>query len=104
MDALERTLWSGCIYCEDLTARFSDVSFGWSTSPEWNAVIVRTEQGKELIDSAKENGLIEIRKMSEEGIDRLTEEEEEKIRLGSKRPFLTENQLVDFRPKTTRKR
>lgn len=104
MDALERTLWSGCIYCEDLTARFSDVSFGWSTSSEWDAVIVRTEQGKELIDSAKENGLIEIRKMSEEGIKSLTAEEEDKIRLGSKRPFLTENQIADFRPTATRKR
>lgn len=88
MDALERTLWSGCLYCEDLTARFSDVSFGWAMSPEWDAMIVRTEQGQQLVESAKENGLIEVRKMSEEGISFLTEQEEEKTQLGSKRSFL----------------
>lgn len=100
---LERALWSGCIYCEDLTGRFSDVSFGWASSPEWDAIIVRTEQGKQLINSAKEHGFIELRKMSAEGINRLTEEEEEKIQLGSKRPFLTDEQLEDFRPSATRK-
>ncbi|MHA2494117.1 MAG: Coenzyme F420 hydrogenase/dehydrogenase, beta subunit C-terminal domain [Candidatus Hodarchaeales archaeon] len=86
MDALERALWSGCLYCQDLTARFSDVSFGWAVSPEWDAMIVRTEQGQQLVESAKENGLIEVRKMSEEGISFLTKLEEEKSQLGNKNP------------------
>lgn len=89
MDALERALWPGCLYCQDLTARFSDVSFGWTLSPEWDAMIVRTKQGQQLVESVKENGLIEVRKMSEEGISFLTELEEEKIQLRSKKPPLT---------------
>ncbi|MFX0116305.1 MAG: Coenzyme F420 hydrogenase/dehydrogenase, beta subunit C-terminal domain [Candidatus Hodarchaeota archaeon] len=105
MDALERVLWSGCLYCEDLTSRFADVSFGWAMSPEWDAVVIRTEQGQQLVDTAKENGMLELRKMSEEGINLLMEQEEEKIRLGVKRPFLTdEQQLASFRPTTTRKK
>ena len=51
---------SHCHSCDEFTARFSDVSFGGSGAVKQNSmVIVRTEQGQNLIESAIADGYIE---------------------------------------------
>lgn len=59
---LEETERVSCHYCDDLTARFADISVGSVGSAEgYSTVIVRSEKGKRLLD------LIEF---SRDGVDR----------------------------------
>jgi predicted transcriptional regulator len=46
--------WASCQYCRDYTAEFADISAGSVGKPEegWNSVIIRTDVGKKLFDSA----------------------------------------------------
>ncbi|MFX1251249.1 MAG: Coenzyme F420 hydrogenase/dehydrogenase, beta subunit C-terminal domain [Promethearchaeota archaeon] len=49
-----------CQVCTNFTARLADISVGAIGTPlGWNTVIIRTPKGKELIDSAIEEGFIE---------------------------------------------
>ena len=51
-----------CGYCIDYTAEFADVSIGAIGSPDrWNTVIVRTETGERLFESARKARVIEAR-------------------------------------------
>jgi coenzyme F420 hydrogenase subunit beta len=67
-----------CRYCWDMTAEFSDLSVGSARTPEgweiargWNQVIVRTPVGEDLIDRARERGLLEFRDMPDGNLERL---------------------------------
>jgi len=58
-----------CNYCYDFAAEFADVSVGSiGSKPGWSTVIARSEAGKELMKSAEEEGVIEIKKLTEERI------------------------------------
>jgi len=49
----------GCLPCHDYAAEYADISVGSVGSEEgWNTVIVRTELGKTLLDSAVASGLL----------------------------------------------
>jgi len=55
-----------CLSCTDFTAEFSDISLGSAGSPDgMNTIIVRTEKGKQILDAAIEQGLVEIRPMAD---------------------------------------
>jgi coenzyme F420 hydrogenase subunit beta len=47
----------GCTVCPDMTAEWADLSVGiLEGDSRWNTLIIRTEKGKELVDSALEAG------------------------------------------------
>ena len=62
-----------CQVCHDLTAEFADISVGSGRGEvlEWNTVIVRTPRGMEIVEGAKRKGLIEMREIPKENLDRL---------------------------------
>ncbi len=63
-----------CAYCLDMTAEFSDVSVGSVEGIEgWNTVIVRSEAGARLIETARSQGKLEIRELPEEKLGHLKE-------------------------------
>jgi coenzyme F420 hydrogenase subunit beta len=52
----------GCKQCPDFAAEHADLSAGGiGAFNDWTLVIVRTEQGRELVSALKERGLIETR-------------------------------------------
>ena len=52
----------GCAHCPDFSAEHADISTGGiGAFGDWTLVIVRTDQGRELVDTLKEKGLIETR-------------------------------------------
>ena len=49
-----------CGYCFDMTSEFADISVGSVEGLEgWNTVIIRTENGAELMDMAKAKGKVD---------------------------------------------
>jgi coenzyme F420 hydrogenase subunit beta len=62
-----------CRSCLDLTAEFADISVGSGRGEvlNWNTVVIRTEKGAELIDSAAKKGVIEMTPIPEENLNRL---------------------------------
>jgi coenzyme F420 hydrogenase subunit beta len=68
LDEINPCVRGACWYCPDLTAEFSDISVGsarlsegWEEAKNWNQVIVRTPRGQQLLDLARERGLLEFR-------------------------------------------
>jgi coenzyme F420 hydrogenase subunit beta len=62
-----------CRSCLDLTAEFADISVGSGRGEvlNWNTVVIRTQKGAELIDSAAKKGVIETTPIPEENLNRL---------------------------------
>jgi coenzyme F420 hydrogenase subunit beta len=62
-----------CRSCLDLTAEFADISVGSGRGEvlHWNTVVIRTQKGAELIDSAAKKGVIETTPIPEENLNRL---------------------------------
>ncbi len=59
---LDQYMSGPCRYCIDYTAELADISVGAIGSPDgWNTVIVRTNLGQSLFDSAKKANAIEAR-------------------------------------------
>jgi coenzyme F420 hydrogenase subunit beta len=61
-----------------MTAEFSDISVGsarlsegWDVARSWNQVIVRTQQGHDLMELARTRGLLEFRNVPEGNLERL---------------------------------
>jgi len=68
----------GCNYCIDMTAEFSDLSIGgarsaagWEVDQGWNQVIVRTEQGKKLLDLARKKKILEFKKVGDGNLEKI---------------------------------
>ncbi len=56
----------GCLPCHDYAAEYADISVGSVGSEDgWNTVIVRTELGKKLLDSAVASGLLIKRELKD---------------------------------------
>ena len=58
---------------DDMTAEFADVSVGgarsaegWDVDKGWNQLIVRTAKGQQLVDLAREKGVLEFRSFGDE--------------------------------------
>lgn len=63
-----------CAYCLDMTAEFADVSVGSVEGIEgWNTVIIRTEAGARLIETARSKGKIEIQELPGDKLAHLKE-------------------------------
>ncbi|MGD9878428.1 Coenzyme F420 hydrogenase/dehydrogenase, beta subunit C-terminal domain [Desulfococcus sp.] len=67
-----------CAYCTDMTAEFADISVGSARSPEgwdvdrhWNQVIVRTTAGEQLLNLAREKGILEFKDVPPENLAKL---------------------------------
>jgi coenzyme F420 hydrogenase subunit beta len=72
-----------CRLCHDLTSEFADISVGavefadmavggsQGAQGAWNTVIVRTEKGMRLLDSARRKGIIETDELPEKTLDHL---------------------------------
>lgn len=57
---------SGCKYCMDYVSELSDFSCGSvGAKPGWSTVIKRTDKGAEIIDSAIEDGILEVTETDE---------------------------------------
>lgn len=76
-----------CDYCGDMTAEFADISVGSSRSPEgwavdrhWNQVIVRSQTGAQLLDLARQKGVLEFKTVPSENLAKL-----KKAAMGKKR-------------------
>jgi coenzyme F420 hydrogenase subunit beta len=73
-----------CRLCHDLTSEFADISIGaveFADTPVggnqgegqvWNTVIVRTEKGMRLLDSARRKGIIETGELPEKTLEHLS--------------------------------
>ncbi len=59
-----------CNYCYDFAAEFADVSVG-SIGSElgWSTVIMRSDAGEDLVKRAEEEGVIEVKKLTEKQIE-----------------------------------
>jgi coenzyme F420 hydrogenase subunit beta len=62
-----------CRFCLDLTAEFADLSVGGGRGEvlNWNTVVIRTEKGMRLFDSAIKKGVIETAPIPERNLSRL---------------------------------
>jgi coenzyme F420 hydrogenase subunit beta len=59
LDDLRQFIKPTCSVCFDMTSEFADISVGMVEGIEdWNTLIVRTPEGKRLIDKAKAAGII----------------------------------------------
>jgi len=58
-----------CAVCMDFTSELSDVSVGSVGSPEgWSTVIIRTDKGLELIESAEKDNYIQTKPIGDSGL------------------------------------
>jgi len=78
LDEVEPHVREACKYCTDVTAEFSDISVGsarlpegWEVAKGWNQVIVRTAAGQELLQLAKDKGVLEFREVPAGNLDKL---------------------------------
>ena len=63
-----------CTYCLDMTSEFADISVGSVEGIEgWNTVIIRTDAGAELMETAKAKGKLEIDNLPGENLAHLKE-------------------------------
>jgi dihydroorotate dehydrogenase electron transfer subunit len=62
-----KAIRNACFSCSDYTASFADISIGNFGSQEgWDTFIVRTERGKEVFDSAVEQGMFEVKSLDKD--------------------------------------
>lgn len=78
LDEVTPLVRSGCHCCTDMTAEFADLSVGgarsaggWDVDKGWNQVIVRSEKGRQLLDLARQKGILEFKDVPETGLDKL---------------------------------
>ncbi|MEM2883354.1 MAG: Coenzyme F420 hydrogenase/dehydrogenase, beta subunit C-terminal domain [Nitrososphaerales archaeon] len=50
----------GCFYCGDFSAELADISAGGAGAQGWTICVVRTDQGKNILESAEKAGYLEI--------------------------------------------
>lgn len=85
LDEVIPCIREACHYCYDMTAEFSDISVGsarlsegWEVARSWNQVIVRTQQGHDLMELARTRGLLEFREVPEGNLERLKQASQNK--------------------------
>lgn len=63
-----------CSSCMDMTSEFADISIGQvEGDPEWNTVIVRSDEGEEIFEKAIESSKVEVEDLEEKRFDHLRE-------------------------------
>ena len=78
LDEVNPIVRQACHACTDMTAEFSDLSVGgarsadgWDVDKGWNQVIVRTEKGEQLLNLAREKGILEFKEVPETGLEKI---------------------------------
>lgn len=91
LDEVVPLVRSGCRYCADMTAEFADLSIGgarsaggWDVDKGWNQVIVRSEKGEQLLNLAREKGVLEFKDPMEGGLEKLKKASQGKKRTAVK--------------------
>jgi coenzyme F420 hydrogenase subunit beta len=65
----KRCMRKNCQVCMDFTSENSDISVGSVGSPEgWSTVIVRTDEGSKILESAEKDGQIITKPITESGL------------------------------------
>ncbi|MDQ1239305.1 MAG: coenzyme hydrogenase subunit beta [Thermodesulfobacteriota bacterium] len=60
LDEVRHLIQESCRHCQDMTSEFADISVGmFEGRPSWNTLIVRTDQGRQLIDRLVKQGILE---------------------------------------------
>lgn len=86
LDRVRRFIMPSCNVCFDMTNEFSDISVGAVEGEKnWNTVIVRTKIGQELLQVARDAGVLEVKPLERERLKHLCE-----ASLMRKRRVLTE--------------
>jgi coenzyme F420 hydrogenase subunit beta len=74
LDEVRPFVLDACALCWDMTAEMTEISVGAAEGVEgWNTVIIRTERGQELIETAVTKGLLETGKLPEANLAHLVE-------------------------------
>lgn len=74
LDEIRPFVQKGCLLCEDMTAEWADISVGAVEGMEgWNTVVIRSAMGSELIDAAREAGILETGNLPEANLQHLRE-------------------------------
>lgn len=91
LDEVVPLVRSGCRYCADMTAEFADLSIGgarsaggWDVDKGWNQIIVRSEKGEQLLNLAREKGVLEFKDPMEGGLEKLKKASQGKKRTAVK--------------------
>ncbi len=72
LDDVRPVVLPGCGLCPDLTSELADLSVGAAEGrPGWNTILVRSPQGRELLDLARGQGLLEIEEMPRQSYEHL---------------------------------
>ena len=62
-----------CFICLDMTSEFSDISVGmFEGRPGWNTLIIRSQNGAELVAQASRKGFLETEDMPEKNLEHLS--------------------------------
>ena len=62
-----------CFTCLDMTSELADLSVGmYEGRPEWNTLIIRSQKGQSLVDTAVNEGFVELEAMPEEVVTHLS--------------------------------
>jgi dihydroorotate dehydrogenase electron transfer subunit len=66
----DKTIRNACFACSDYTASFADISIGEIGSEnEWKTLIIRTPRGKEILDLAVNQGILEVKPIEKENAE-----------------------------------
>jgi coenzyme F420 hydrogenase subunit beta len=78
MEDVTPLMREACRYCIDTTAEYADLSVGsarlsesWDVTRSWNQVVVRTHTGLDLINRARELGVLEFHEVPDGGLESL---------------------------------
>jgi coenzyme F420 hydrogenase subunit beta len=72
LDEIRKFIRTTCNVCFDMTSEFADISVGMVEGIEdWNTLIIRTPEGKKLIDKAKASGVIITKSLDKARLDHL---------------------------------
>lgn len=73
LDDIRDIVPGGCAICPDMTAEFSDISVGALEGDSgYNTLIVRTDRGMKLIETAVTDGWLEVGDIAAESVENLT--------------------------------
>lgn len=74
LEDVKEYMMSSCNTCVDMTSEFADVSIGQvEGDPDWNTIIVRSDEGEEIFEKASKADVIEVEDLEKERLDHLRE-------------------------------
>ena len=90
LDQVRPFIRPGCDVCLDMTAEFADVSVGAAEGVAgWNTLIVRSDTGRELVETAQAKGVIETQPLPDQNLAHLKEASLNKKKRGLKKVIET---------------